>query len=133
MSLPNPLNIQEPQLLRYHNEIEHLFSLNNLEFDCEYDYEPNPALNSSVNYYVEINGILRSGFITHVKGKTKKSRGKFGGAVIKPEMISYLEREGFSEEHIETKGEIFASAPSPQYFFAMLCIPILKDLIIENE
>ena len=127
----NPLNIQEPKLLAYYHEVNRLFALNNLPFESEYHLEPDPKFNSSVSYFTEINGVVRGGFILHKKGKGK-SRGRFGGVILKGEVVRHLEMEGFTQEQIGSDCPIFASAPTPEVFFCMVCLPILNDLVLEG-
>ncbi len=121
----NPLEIKEPHLLAHHLELDELFALNELEYEAEYYFEPNPKMNATVSYFVNINGRLRSGFILN-KGK----KINFKGAIFKDETVRHMEIEGFSRKQIEDEGPIFASAPSVEAFFCMLCFPIINDLIL---
>ena len=124
----NPLDIKEKRLLEYYHELDNLFQLNNLNYEVEYTFEENKKLNSVLNYSIEINGIPRMGMATYVKQKRK-----FGGVVFKNEAANYFVSEGFDDKFIEEDAPIWAMTDKLDYFFAMLCVPILSELKFGDE
>lgn len=120
MSYSPDLQIKEPLLEKYHNLVIQCLMENDIPYEAEYSFEPNPSLNSIVSYTIEINDTARSGLIV-------VSKGKFGGVICKTEKLNYLEKEGFSEDQIFDE-PIFATAPCVMSFICMLALPIIKDL-----
>lgn len=111
------MEIVEPKLLEYKKEIDTLLMLNNIEFESEYFYEPNPEFNSSVQYTCVINNRQAGGLICHTR-----ETDSFGGAVLRMREANHLEKEGFSENEIDRE-PIWLQAESPKIFIALLAYP----------
>jgi hypothetical protein len=119
----NPLKIQEPLLLKFHNQVVECFVENNLSFEAEYHLEPSSSKNSIVSYLVKTNQ-PRTGFIC-------VSEGRFGGAVLRTEVVKYLQKEGFSEESVDEE-PIWSPAPCIMAFVCMLAVDRVKDLVFDQ-
>lgn len=123
----NNSEIVEPNLLKYKKEIDKILKLNNIEFECDYNFEANPELNSNLAYHCLIGTRARGGVVCHIK-----SSNSFGGAVLKTEKVEYLTQEGFSEEQADNES-VWAEATSPELFVIMMAYPFHKDLIFEKK
>lgn len=117
--MSNPLKIQEPLLLEFHNLVIDSFVHNNIPFEANYQHEPR---NKSTVMYAAVDklGKPRMGFIC----ATKK---KFGGAVYLDSYVDYLEKEGFTPEQLQ-KEKAFLMADSIQSFLALLLFKNLDSL-----
>jgi hypothetical protein len=123
--MANPLKIQEPELLSAHNAVAECLVENNLSFEAEYQFEPDPNFNSTVSYALNFDSSVRAGFITINKGV-------FGGVICKNEKVHYLQKEGFADEQIFEE-PIFAAAPCPLSFVSILALPKIKELKFSEE
>lgn len=119
------LQIKEPELEKYHNIVTQCFEHNDIPYEAEYSFEPNPKLNSVVNYTIEVKKIVRAGMIV-------VNKGEFGGVICKGEKLRYLEKEGFTDEQIFEE-PIFATAPCVMSFVSLLAIPIINELEFPDE
>ena len=123
--MSNPLKIQEPKLLEFHNQVAECFIENNIPFEAQYQREPSSNFNSVVHYLVQTNQ-PRAGFIC-------VNNSIFGGVVSKNEQIKYLLKEGFELDPIFNEEPIYASAPCVLAFVCMLAIDRIKDLVFSEE
>jgi len=121
----NSLKIKEPLLLKYHNQICECLVENNIEFEAEYQFEPDSKSNSNISYSITAKTIPRYGFIT-------VNDNKFCGAICKTEVMRYLDQEGFNDEQIN-KEPIFALSTSVMGFISMLAIPMIDQLKFSPE
>ena len=118
--------IKEKKLLKYKDQVNYYLLLNNIKFEYEYHHEPNPKLNSTVQYSCFVNNRARVGFICYCKD-TKS----FGGAVLKTEMEEYLSREGFDKKEVYNE-PVWVAVDSPEMFVTIIAYPFHKDLIFEK-
>jgi hypothetical protein len=119
--------IKEIQLLEYKQTIDEILYLNKISFSSEYKYESDEDLNSTISYFCDFPHGFRSGMICHVKNGNK-----FGGFILKTEMVRYLEMEGFNDEQVERE-PVFAIADSVEKFVMMLAYPKHGDIIFAES
>jgi len=121
----NLLKIKEPKLLTFHNQIVECFVENQISFSAEYQFEPDPKLNSVVHYLIQTN-VERAGFIC-------ANKGKFGGVILQIEQTKYLLKEGFDLDDVFDTESVFSSAPCVMAFVCMLAVDRMKDLVFSKE
>jgi hypothetical protein len=114
--------IKEKKLIDYKNEIDYILYINNIDFECDYNFEPNPELNSTLAYHCLIDKRARGGLVCH-----NKDSNSFGGAVLKTEKVEYLTKEGFSDEQTD-KEPVWVKATSPKLFVTMMAFPFHEKL-----
>ena len=115
------MRIKETKLQEYQNYINDVFHNNSVTFKTLYDYEPDPEKNSFISYQVGKN----IGIVCHIKDANK-----LGCSVINNGKVSYLEREGFSEEFIE-EAPIWIEKANLDDFISFMAHP--KNIIFKNE
>jgi hypothetical protein len=118
--------IKEPLLEKYHNQVAECLIENNISFEAEYDDQSDTKYNSVVHYALEFNGVPRAGFIG-------VNKGEFFGVVAKTENVIHLQKEGFEDDDIFNDEPIFASAPCVMAFVGALAMPVIKNLVFNDE